>query len=98
MLAICKFLQLYEPEGGGGYAGSYERRIENVNKRYWGGHTSAIVALFKNEQEAKTCFESNDLKPCDPRWLEDTKSVIEAIDKNHPVFEVCNWPDLKLLP
>ncbi len=58
MVAICKFLILYIPEGGG--ITSFERRIENVNTRYWGGNTSFIVALFKDEEGARKCFEFDD--------------------------------------
>ena len=44
MLAICDQLIMYIPEGGG--ITSFERKIELVNTRYWGGNSSQIVALF----------------------------------------------------
>ena len=95
MLAIIKWLQFYIPEGGG-YS-SYERRVEKVNVRYWLGNTSNIVALFFNEEEARSCLLNNkNLLSCDPRWLDSTKKVIETIGHEHPVFEVCEYEDMKL--
>lgn len=95
MLAICKQLVCYTPEGGG-YLCSVERRIEMVNTRYWGAESSLIVALFLTEEVARQCFESSDLQPADERWLDETKMVIEAIGVDHPSFEVCRWPGLAL--
>ncbi len=95
MLAIAKWLQFYIPEGGG--LTSYERKVERVNTRYWLGNTSFVVALFFNEVEARDCLLVYDnLLPCDPRWLDSTKKVIEAIGREHPVFEVCEYEDMKL--
>ena len=97
MLAVAKWLQFYIPEGGG--LTSYERKIEKVNTNYWFGKTSNIVALFFNEVEARDCLLIYDnLSPCDSRWLDSTKKVIEAIGHEHPVFEVCEFEDLKLMP
>lgn len=49
MIAITCQIQAYIPEGGG--MTSIQRRIEDVNTRYWGGHSSAIVALFTNKSK-----------------------------------------------
>ena len=96
MVAICKFLQFYIPEGGG--ITSFQRRIEMVNTRYWLGGTSDIVGLFTERGEALNCSKQHkDLTPCDERWLDSTKKVINAIGHEHPVFEVCGWGDLRLL-
>ncbi len=95
MIAIAKQLQAYIPEGGG--LTSFERRLEMVNTRYWGGHSSYIVALFKTEKEAEECLGQDNLQPCDNRWVEKTKEIIEEIGENHPAFEVCRWHDLALL-
>lgn len=97
MLSIARWLQFYIPEGGG-YFGSYQRKIEMVNTRYWLGNTSSIISLFFSEEEAKSCLlSSDDLTPCDPRWLDSTKKVIDAIGREHPVFEVCEHGDLRLI-
>jgi len=95
MVAICKWLMVYVPEGGGIF--SFERKVESVNTRWWGEQTSNIVGLFKDLEMAKRCFGSRKLKPCDPRWLASTRQVIDAIGKKHPAFEVCDYPDLRLL-
>lgn len=96
MIAIIKQLQAYIPEGGG--LTSFQRRIEDVNTRYWGGHSSYIVALFTTKKKAMRCFAHSDLQPCDQHWIEETKQVISKIGKDHPSFEVCRWGDLALLP
>jgi len=59
---------------------------ELVNTRYWGGGTSAIVALFLEEDAARECLNSGDLKPLNPRWRELTEETLEAIGDNHPKF------------
>lgn len=100
MVGICKWLMVYIPEGHGWLSPqtSYERKIEKVNTQWWRGHTSSIVALFMDKTKAEECLASNDLKPCDPRWIEETKIVLDAIGDNHPVFEICHWPGLALIP
>lgn len=100
MLGICRQLQLYFPEGGGliSQVTFFERRLEMVNTYYWGGHTSDIVALCLTEERAMEITNQPDLRPCDPRWLDDTREVIRLIGENHPVFEVCRWPPEALLP
>jgi hypothetical protein len=95
MIAITKQLQAYIPEGGG--MTSFQRRIEDVNTRYWGGNSSNIIALFTTKKKAMDCFAQEGLKPCDSRWIEETKKVIEKIGENHPAFEVCKWSSLSLL-
>lgn len=95
MVAIAHGIIMYIPEGGG-YS-TYERRLEGVNTRYWGDSTSSIVALFKTKAAAMKCFKIGSSIRCDPRWLKQTKSVIEAIGQDHPAFEVCEYPELRLL-
>ena len=63
-----------------------------------GGHTSSIVALFKDEKEALRCLESENLKPCDLRWMKQTREVLDEIGDNHPAFEVCHIPGFSLIP
>src|SRR3989344_5269279 len=75
MIAITHQLQAYIPEGGG--MTSFCRKIEGVNTRWWGGHSSAIVALFTQKKDAMKCLSNSDLEECDPRWINSTKSVIE---------------------
>lgn len=95
MIAITTQLQAYIPEGGG--MTSFQRKIEMVNTRWWGGHSSDIVALFTTKKKAVDCFAHSDLEPCDTRWIEDTKKVVKRIGENHPSFEVCRWGRLALL-
>ena len=99
MLAIAKYLQFYFPEGHSMLSQqvSEERRLEHVNTQWWGGGTSLIVALFLIEEEALSCFEQPELKPCDSRWINKTKEVTEAIGDNHPNVTVCHWPELALI-
>lgn len=99
MIAICKNLIAYIPEGGG-VMSQYmvkERHIEGVNTYFWGDSTSPIVALFKDEASARACFKNTDLKPCDPRWIESTKVVLAEIGDEHPVFYVSH-SDMALIP
>lgn len=95
MLAICKQLIAYVPEGGG--MTSYERNIESVNMRWWTGNSSLIVALFKDEKAARECSGEKDLVPCDPRWLKETTELLRAIGNDHPAFSICTWKDMQLL-
>jgi hypothetical protein len=99
MLAITQQLQMFLPEGGGvlGLTTSFERNIEHVNTFWWGGHSSAIVALFKNKGDALECFEHKRLTIADHRWLRQTTEVIEEIGDNHPTVVVCRYPTLSLL-
>lgn len=94
MIAITHQLQAYIPEGGG--ITSFQRKIEDVNTYYWGGHSSAIVALFTNKIEALKCLKQKDFKPCDPRWVNETKKVIEKIGDSHPSFYICKFQGLRL--
>ncbi len=60
---------------------------EKVNTRFHHGHTSPVVALFLNKEDAMTCVSSlSPLEKGDPRWLAQTKAVIDAIGKDHNVF------------
>ena len=99
MIAICKALIAYSPEAEGMLSptATFERRIEYVSPAYYGGHSSAIVALFLNEAAARECLAAEDLQPCDPRWITETREVIAAIGEGHPAFEVCHHPDFALL-
>lgn len=100
MLAIAKNLQFYIPEAHSMLSSQTgeERRLEQVNTMWWRMSTSKIVALFLAKEDALTCFSQTDFKPCDPRWLEKTKEVIEKIGPDHPTITVCHWPELSLLP
>ncbi len=92
-VAVCDQLTVYRPHGTGG---GTERRIENVNTRYWGGHSSPIVALFATFTEAKTCLESPDLVPSDPRWAKETRVVADAIGDDHPKFYICRHSSCRM--
>lgn len=97
MLAICDQIITYIPEGGG-YLFSFERRIERVNTRYWRENSSPIVALFFEAREAVDCLAAENIKPCDDRWLDSTKKVLEEIGEDHPTIYVCHHEGLSLLP
>lgn len=81
MIAIRENLVAYDP-------GMTSRPIELVNTKDWGGHSSAIVALFLDVRSAARCFQYPDPQPYDKRWLRETKVVIAAIGENNPAFYV----------
>lgn len=98
MVSVGKNIIGYIPEKYGltnPLTGS-ERNISKVNISFWGGQTSLVIALFENETDAMECFAESDLKPCDPRWIEQTQQVLEAIGDAHSVFFVPH-DDLALL-
>ena len=95
MIAVCKCLIPYIPEGGGGT--SYQRDIASVNTTYWGSNTSLISALFLDKEAALRCLDEAKLVPCDSRWLMETRAVIEAIGDDHPNFTVCHSRGLDLM-
>jgi hypothetical protein len=64
------------------------RDPELINIALWGGRSSPITALFLDRKQALACLNSKDLQMCDCRWQQQTKEVVEAIDKNHPIFVV----------
>lgn len=79
-------------------AGGSPQKPEEVNIVFYGGHTSPIVALFLDKEEALKCHNSEDPKPSDLRWQKETKEVLDAIGENHPVFIVSYWsPNLSEL-
>ncbi len=97
MLAICKSLIMYVPEGGGPMNTTFERKIELVHSSFWGDHSSSIIALFKTKEEAFGCFAEKDLVPYDPRWRKETKEVLDEIGDGHPRFEICRYPGFGLV-
>ncbi|MFA5173097.1 MAG: hypothetical protein WC435_01685 [Candidatus Paceibacterota bacterium] len=98
MIAICDCLLGYIPDAHGPISSStsFERKIELVNTLWWKGNSSNIAALFTAEEEALACILYNDLQPCDPRFLESTKRVLDEIGDNHPSFYICHSPGLRL--
>lgn len=83
MLAICKELRLFEPEGGDDIVSKPEREIANVSLQYHRGHTSPIVALFIDKAEALACVKAPDLQLCDLRWKNSTVAVLKSIGRDH---------------
>lgn len=63
-----------------------------------GGHTSPIVALLKDKEEALRCLESENLKSCGSRWMKQTREVLDEIGDNHPAFEINRTPGFSLIP
>lgn len=74
-----------------------ERNPNLINTGYWRGYTSSVVALFLEEKRAIECFNAPNPEPCDPRWIVETRQVLDAIGDNHPVFYVPT-DKLALLP
>ena len=95
MLAVCRRLIPFIPEGGG--MTSFERRIEMVNTRYWGDSSSNIVALFTTFEEALAIVECDTLTLCDVRWLTQTRAILGLIGEDHPTFVVCHDAKLGLI-
>jgi hypothetical protein len=98
MVAVCRHVQLYFPEGGGGANSTYERRIENVNTAYWGAGTTDIVALFLREKDAMRCNEALDLVKLDPRYKHQTIETLRAIGNDHPKCSISCWEGLWIMP
>ena len=101
MVAICKHLQMFIPEGSGRLSPSstIEREVVRVNTHYWGGHTTQIVALFLKEMDALECSCELNLQPCDPRWMKDTIATLKAIGDDHPYCSIsAAIPDWWLVP
>ena len=100
MIAICTLLISYIPEGKDphvrGDESVFQREIEKVDPIYWGGHSSAIVALFKTKDGALACFKIENLRMCDSRFEDETLAVCKAIGDEHPDFYVCKFPGLCL--
>jgi hypothetical protein len=99
MLAIAKHLQFYFPEAHSILSPQtkYVRELELVNNWWWQGGTSLIIALFLKEKDARDCFAQQELLPCDVRWIDKTKEVLEKIGENHPTISICHWHDLSLM-
>lgn len=72
-------LQRYDKTGS--------RRVDEVNIVYWGGGTSPIIGLFENQEDATTCFESDDLKHWDERFVGPSEKVLLEIgpDSNQTI-------------
>jgi len=63
------------------------QRPDEIDSSFEGGHTSYIIALFLNKDEAMACSGSENLKMFDPRWRKQTEEVLRVIgNKHHPVF------------
>ncbi|MBN1325866.1 hypothetical protein JW977_02705 [Candidatus Falkowbacteria bacterium] len=99
MLAIAKNLQFYIPEAHSMLSSQTgeERRLEIVNTMWWRAGTSKIVALFLTKEDALVCFNQTDLMPCDARWLDKTKEVLDKIGEDHPTISICHYHELELL-
>jgi hypothetical protein len=85
MLGICRRLVLFVPEGG---SCSEQRELAMVNTNYWGGHTTDIVGLFLQEEDAKACYETSYNTLFDERWRERTIETLRAIGENHPYCSI----------
>ncbi|MEI6420152.1 MAG: hypothetical protein WCO30_00830 [bacterium] len=76
----------------------YQKDIGGIDDRLWGGHTSAVIALFLNKKKAVACAKSDCFhSPCDRRWLDETKAVLDRIGGSHPVFSITQFNHLRLL-
>ncbi len=99
MIAICKVLQAFTPEKYGALTpkSGYQSEISKVSTCYWGPHSSRIIALFKNKEDALACFYVTNPKPCDHRWIASTKTVLNEIGNNHPSFHISHFHDIELM-
>jgi len=99
MLAIAKSLQFFIPESHSMASPQtgFERRLEHVNTMWWRGGSSDIVALFLKKEEALSCSKESNLTKCDPRWLNQTREVLEKIGEEHPTISICHDPTLCLI-
>ncbi len=60
---------------------------EEIDRSFYGESSFGIVALFLNKTDAIRCtLAVCSLQRCDTRWWTQTKAVVDAIGKNHPVF------------
>jgi hypothetical protein len=82
-------IMLYHPS-------SRSRLPEMVNVESWGDHTSPLVGLFLSEIGARECLATENRVVCDPRFIEETRKVIDAIGSNHPVFVIALEESLRL--
>jgi hypothetical protein len=90
MISLGNALITYIPERHGfiSPATGFERRLEHVSSVWWGTSTSFVVGYFDNEEDAKECVGSDQLKMCDPRWLEGSKELLTRVGDQHPRFYV----------
>lgn len=85
-------------EGGVDGVESIERLlVETGRGSWWWGGSSPVIALFMRQEDAKRCLEAPGLVPCDPRWIEETQQVLQAIGSNHPAFAVFRRPEIALI-
>ena len=83
MLAIAERLEFFTPNEE---VFASPEMIFSGSLRERNSKTSQVVGLFWNEEQARECFSSNDLKLYDLRWLEETMSIINAIGDSHPTI------------
>ena len=88
MIAVGNRIMGYIPEKYGATHPlvGIERDFHLINTRYWGESTSGVVALFTEKESAMQCFDEHSSEICDPRWIEDTRKVLDLIGDEHPVF------------
>ena len=98
LIAIGTRLQGYSPERQGeGARMARDCPLENTNTKNYKDVSTPIVALFMDKQSAEACSKESDKEPCDPRWLESTKRVVNQIGDDHPSFYVSRDPHFALL-
>lgn len=99
MLSVGKQLRMFTPEGHGWFSPntSWERDLTKVPTMWWGGQTSYVVALFLEKEDAEKCLAVCSEITCDPRWINQTKEVLQAIGDEHLKISMPNSPDLWLM-
>lgn len=85
-LAIADTLIFFDPNPG--FQTGQPTTELDIPRCIRGGHTSGIVALFLDEEEAHNCFDGDDLQPYDERWMSETQKVLDAIGTDHPTFSI----------
>ncbi|MCK5212140.1 hypothetical protein KAJ89_05550 [Candidatus Parcubacteria bacterium] len=66
------------------------QKPEMVNTAFWGGHTSPIVALFIDKNEAIACLNAkNTIDPSD--WVRKTDETLKAISNSNSIFVLSSF-------
>ncbi len=60
------------------------QKVDEVNTIHWGGHTGLIAGMFLDEDEARKCFDTPNLKFWDVRFHHSSEETIERIGGYHP--------------
>lgn len=80
-----------------GRPGDRPAKPEEVNTMFWGGHTSPLVALFLEEEDARKCLVWGSDRELDPLWWNFTRDTLAAIGDGHPTFILSDHPSFAFI-